>query len=185
MNKYLMLFIALLLFYNCTKQTKILKEFDCRISNFTDLEEIKDVKNMFSIQIPKNWKTNLYQDEIQSSIFTADTTKQLTETTLLDVTFIKKQINFNEVFKLKQEQENLSKGYIRVKHKEFNFKEKEAYFTLSKGKKGDYPYQIFKNFIKINNQNFVLIKVEIYGDSITNKRFCKALKLMNNIKIVQ
>ena len=66
-----------------------------------------DVKKTFSVAYPKNWKTNLYFDETQSSIFTADTTKQLTETVLLDITFINKEINFNDSFKLQQEQESL------------------------------------------------------------------------------
>ena len=125
----------------------------------------------------------MYQDEIQSSIFAADTTKNLTETVLLDVTFINQKINFDALFLLEQEQENLAKNLIKIKSKEFIFHKKPSIYIFYKGKKGEFPYQICNTFIKVNEENFILAKTEVYGDSIINQRFCQAFSLMEHINI--
>lgn len=179
------LLIASLLFLSCQKQSEIHKDFDCEVEALKNLEIADDLKKLFSIEIPKDWKTNLYQDEMQSSIFTADTTKQLTETVLLDVTFIKNKINFDEKFKLKQEQEYLSKNLIKIKSKELKILNKPSLYMVYKGKKGNFDYQINNTFIKVNSSNLILVKTEVYGDSIVNQRFCKALSLIENIKLHQ
>lgn len=182
-NSINIIFIASLLFFSCDKKSVIHKEFDCKTTTFNNLEIVDDVKNLFSIDLPKDWKIILYQDEIQSSIFTADTTKQLTETVLLDVTFIQRKINFGDVFLLKQDQENLANQLIRIKTMEFIFLEKPSMYLVYKGKKGKFEYQVCNTFIKVNESNFLLAKTEVYGDSIVNQRFCEAFSLMENIKI--
>tara|TARA_R110002124_G_scaffold80058_1_gene212192 strand:- start:750 stop:1313 length:564 start_codon:yes stop_codon:yes gene_type:complete len=182
-NSINIIFIASLLFISCDKKSAIREEFDCETKTFDNLEIVDDVKNLFSVDIPKDWKINLYQDEIQSSIFAADTTKQLTETVLLDVTFINKKISFNDAFLLQQDQENLANELIRIKTKEFIFLEKPSMYLVYKGKKGKFDYQVCNTFIKVNESNFILAKTEVYGDSIVNQRFCKAFSLMENIKI--
>ncbi|UAM99371.1 hypothetical protein K8354_06040 [Polaribacter litorisediminis] len=182
-NSCFLIFIASLLLYSCHQKSEISKTFDCETAAFKNLEKVEDVKNVFSIDLPKDWKINLYRDDIQSSIFTADTTKQLTETVLLDVTFIQKNINFDETFLISQEQENLSKNLIKIKSKEFIFLDKPSILNRYKGRKGDFSYQICNIFIKLNEQNFILAKTEIYGDSLVNKRFCSAFSLIENIKL--
>jgi len=183
MKKRIILIGASLLFFSCYQPSEISAEFNCKTSAFKNLEEVKDVKNLFSIQVPKTWKTNLFYDKIQSSIYTADTTKQLTETLLLDITIINKNIKFDAAFKLRNEQENLTKNLIKIKSKETSITNKPTYYTISKGKKGIYKYQVCHFFIKINEQNFILAKAEVYGDSLVNKRFCKAFDFIEQIKI--
>jgi len=182
-KKLILLISASLLFFSCDKPSEISKSFNCEPSNFKNLEKVIDFKHLFSIEIPKNWKTNLYYDDFQSSIYTADTTKQLTESLLLDITFINKNINFDNPFKLQQEQENLSKNLIKIKSEEIILIDKPCYYTISKGKKGIYDYQVGHFFIKTNKENFILAKAEVYGDSLVNKRFCKAFALIENIKL--
>jgi hypothetical protein len=183
--KITVLIVASLLFISCSQQSKISKRFNCKTTSFKNLEQVIDVKNLFSINIPKTWKTNLYYDDLQSSIYTADTTKQLTESLLLDVTFINKNINFDASFKLKQEQENLSKNLIKTASEETVLLDKPSYFSISKGKKGKFEYQVCHIFIKINKQNFILAKAEVYGDSLVNKRLCNAFALIEQIKTIQ
>jgi len=185
MKNILFIITTSLLFFSCSNQTKISKYFNCETTNFKNLEEVKDVKNLFSIEIPKTWKTNLYYDDLQSSIYTADTTKQLTESLLLDVTFINKSINFDTTFKLERAKEDLSKNLIKIKSEETIFLEKPSYYTVSKGKKGKFDYQVCHVFIKVNEQNFILAKAEVYGDSLVNKRLCNAFELIKKIKNIQ
>ncbi|PWG04433.1 hypothetical protein [Polaribacter aquimarinus] len=167
------------------KQSELGKELQCKSFNFDNLELVKDVENKFSIAIPKNWKTNLYQDNLQSSIFFADTTKQLTATFLVDVSFIKNNLEINDLFKLKIEQENLKKKLIQINSKELIFLEKPTYILISKGIKSDYLYQKLQAFIKIDKNHFILAKAEVYGDSLTQNRLCKAISLIEKIKIIQ
>jgi hypothetical protein len=183
MKKLIILIGASLLLFNCSQPSEISKDFNCKTVAYKNLEKVIDVKNLFSIQIPRTWKTNLFYDNIQSSIYTADTTKQLTETLLLDITIINKNIKFDIPFKLKTEQENLTKNLIKVKSKETSIINKPVYYSISKGKKGIYNYQVCHFFIKVNEQNFILAKAEVYGDSLVKKRFCKAFDLIEKIKI--
>ncbi len=183
-SKYIFyLLLASLLFFSCDKKSAIRKDFDCKTTTFTNLENVDDVKNLFSIELPKHWKTNLYTDKVQSSIYTADTTKQLTETVLLDVTYIQNKINFNEAFLLKQEQEHLAKNLIKTKVKELKFLEKPSLLMQFKGKKGKFNYQVCNLFIQLNASNFIYVKTEVYGDSLVNQRFCSAFSLIEHIKL--
>lgn len=184
-NNWCCVFQASLLFFSCNKSSEINKEFNCSETEFTNLEDVTDVRDLFSIQLPKDWKINLYEDETQSSIFAADTTKQLTETVLLDITFIKNKINFDEAFLLSQEQENLARNLIKTKSKKVTLLEKPSLYIIYKGKKGKFHYQTCHTFIKINEDNFIFAKTEVYGDSLVDVRFCKAIQLIENIKINQ
>lgn len=177
--------ICFLICVSCKKQTQLSKEFHCKTSSLEYLETVKDVRNAFSISIPKNWNTNLYEDAIQSSIFSANTTKQLTETFLIDVSYIKNNLQFNDLFKLKIEQENLAKNLIQKNAKEIKILDKPAYIVVSKGKKSSFLYQKLQAFIKINQKHFILAKAEIYGDSLAENRLCEAISLIEKIKITQ
>lgn len=183
MKYFYLIATFLFLLYSCKKGSEIGKTFDCETSTFKTLETVEDVKNLFSIDLPTHWKINLYQDEVQSSIFTADTTKQLTETVLLDVTYINNKINFDDDFLLKQENENFSKNLTKIKSEHITFHKKPALLMQFKGKKGTFNYQLCNTFIKLNSSNFILAKIEVYGDSIVNQRFCKAFSLIENIKL--
>jgi len=183
--KYRILFLASLLSFSCTDESEIREDFSCTNSAFNNLEMVDDIKNLFSIQLPTNWKINLYKDEVQSSIFTADTTKQLTETILLDVTFINNKINFDDAFLFQQEQENLERNLIKTKSKKITLLEKRSIYIIYKGKKGKFNYQTCHTFVKIDEKNIIFAKTEIYGDSLVNQRFCTSFSLIENIKINQ
>ena len=185
MKYFLVSFIALLLLFSCKKQSEISKSFKCNSTEIINLEEVTAVKNLFTVQLPKTWKINLFFDEVQSSIYTADTTKQLTETILLDITFINNTINFDAIFKLKQEKESFAKNLIQTESKEITLLNKPSYYKISKGKKSNYSYKICQAFIKINEENFMLAKIEIYGDSLVNERMCTGISLIEKIKIHQ
>ncbi|WP_298777579.1 hypothetical protein [uncultured Polaribacter sp.] len=185
LNRYYLFLITSLLFFSCSKQSEISKEFGCKTSKFKNLEIVEDFRRKFEIELPKSWKTNLYYDKLQSSIYTADTTKQLTETILLDISYINDKINFDDEFSLKQEQEHLAKGLIKTKSKQITLLKKPSMHFVYKGKKGNFKYQISNIFIKIDPQNFILAKTEIYGDSLVNEKLCNSFSLIENIKIHQ
>ena len=174
---------AALLFFSCKQHSILKQDFNCKESFFSNLKEIKDPNGNFSAQLPSNWKINRFTDAIQSSIYGADTTKQLTKTILLDLSYISNTIEINELFKLKVENENLSNKLIQKKTKELNFLNKPSYYVISVGKKGPYNYKSLQLFITTNKEKTMLIKAEIYGDSLVDERLCKAITLIEKIKI--
>ncbi|WP_299672595.1 hypothetical protein [uncultured Polaribacter sp.] len=148
--KFCILSITTLLLYGCQQKSDVKNDFECKERFFTDLEEVIDVKNNFVVQVPKHWKKSLYTDESQSSIYFADTTKQLTEAILLDINFITNSIQIDDVFKLKIEQEILSDKLIQIRSKEISFLQKPSYYTVSIGKKGKFKLSYTFSFCFIN-----------------------------------
>ncbi|QTE23150.1 hypothetical protein [Polaribacter cellanae] len=183
MKHFILGIVTILLLFSCNQKTELQKECNCKVVFVENLEEVKDAKNLFSLQIPKDWKTNLYTDARQSSIYSADTIKELTESLLLDVNYMSGFVNFNDIFKLKIEQENLSKKLIQRKAKEINFLNKPSYYTISIGKKSTFKYQVLQIFTKLDAKNLLMVTAQIYGDSLVNKRICKAISLLEKIKI--
>lgn len=181
MKKFLLIF--LITFFSCQHTSELSNDFSCSNSALASLEETIDMKKKFTVSFPKKWKVNLYYDAIQSSIYTADTTKQLTETTLLDITYIKKSIVLNDLFKLKNEEEHLVKGLVQIKSNTLNIFNKPSYYALSRGQKKSYPYQVCNIFTPIDSNGFVLSKIEVYGDSLVEKRICEAIYLIDKIVI--
>lgn len=172
----------LLILASCKQQSILEKEFECNSESFTgNIESVLDVKNSFSVDIPVNWKTNLFYDDIQSSIYFADTTKQLTETVLIDITQLNRPYTFDEKFKIQLSKSDSILNFTRVNDHEFTFKKKKAYYSLSKGKKGKFSYQILNIFVKLNNFNSLHIKTEIFGDNNQQERMCKAINLFKSI----
>ncbi|WP_144894524.1 hypothetical protein [Lutibacter sp. Hel_I_33_5] len=141
------------------------------------------MKKLFSTEIPKNWKTNLFYDDVQSSIYTADTTKQLTETTLLDITFVNQKIVFDSIFKQKMLKKHQSNKLSLLKFEQTTLLNKPAILDIAKGTKGNFPYQIANLFVKINASNFMHVKTEVYGDSLVNERLCKSINLIERIQL--
>ena len=179
------LLIASFLLFSCNTPSHFEKEFNCSSGNsnvLKNLEENQDVKKTFSIQLPKHWKINLFFDEKQSSVYAADTTKQLTETTLLDVTSIRQKYTFNKNFEKRLKINDANQGLTNTSSQPVQFLNKEAYYAISTGKKGKFSYKIFNLFINSDNNSFH-IKTEVYGDSLVDQRFCKALTLIKSIKI--
>lgn len=175
------IFIFAFFLASCKNNKALSNQFSCNFPSFKNLEKITDMKKVFSVKYPKHWKTNLFYDEIQSSIYTADTTKQLTETTILDITLVSKSINFDTDFKLRHEQESLSNSLIQKTSEEIEMRGKPSYYSISKGLKGKFSYQICNVFIKMNEQNFIHAKAEIYGDSLVEERLCKAVNLIEGV----
>jgi len=178
-------FYLLLIFVgiSCTKPTDLDRVLNCNTDSYSNLEQVLDAKKQFSIPLPKSWKTNLFFDEIQSSIYSADTTLQLTQTTLIDITLFEKNIDFSLDFKKKSYLTHYKNQLDEKISKELTVINKPAYLTLSEGKKGNFPYQIAEIYIQTNPKQFILAKIEVYGDSLAKKRLCKAFKLIDNIDL--
>ena len=176
--KVKILLLFLVIFYSCSKKISFIKNFDCEVETFSNLERIEDVKHIFSVYYPDHWKTNFYYDNNQSSIFSADTTKQLKETTLLDITHISNKINFDSNF-LKKFKAKLSKLQLsEINTGKLSFKGKPSFYSKATGINKNFNYCVFNLFIKLNEKNYIHSKIEVYVDVFVEERICKGINLL-------
>ncbi len=173
--------IGCILFSSCTSN-KLSEEFKCSSPDFNNLEEVTDFKKNFTIDLPKNWKTNLYYDEVVSSIYTADTTVSIKETVIIDASFVLNPVEINKEFINKIKTENATEQLEELISKEIQYLGNDAFYNYVKGKKGKYSYHLLNVFTKAN-LGFMHIKTEIYGDSLVDERLCKAVKLIDKIRL--
>lgn len=174
--------LIVLLVISCKSGDEIENEFSCNSSFFLgETKTVFDTKNKFSAKIPKHWKINLFNDEMQSSIYFADTTKQLKKTVLIDITQLSKAYKFDEKFKRLLFENDSLLQLKNVKSNNYNFNKYPAYYSISKGKKGKFSYQIINIFVQQNDRNSFHLKTEVYGEKAVSSRFCKAIKLLKSI----
>jgi len=170
------------LLFACGSESRISKDLDCDSDGYPNLEKIEDFKKLYAVQYPDNWKTNLYYDKNQSSIFTADTTKQLTETMMLDITHVSNKLELDDAFILKFKKGLVNEKLVETASYEFQFKDKEAYFSRAIGKKRGFDYQVLNIFIKINTESYMTAEIRVFGDSIVNQRLCNGISLLEKIE---
>ena len=186
MKHFSILIITFLFFSSCQKNN--LKEpFECdTTSHFTNTKEFKDVLNKFKISVPKYWKTQLYYDEYQSDLYSADTTKQLSETYLIDITWHQGELNFDEEFKKNISKDLKNKGLLKmVKSGFIEFKKHDSYYNLSVGKSADLTYHYLQVYSKYKPDEYYTFTSKIYGDQYINERVCSSINLFNNIKFIK
>ena len=182
--KYFSSALVLFLFISCNSIPDLEEEFPCvNPINYTDLKKSEDVRHLFSVQFPKKWKVNLYYDAKQTSIHAADTTLNLTKATIMDITLIHTPIFLDETFKQKITADNKKMQLFEIKTNAIKLFEKPTYYSYAEGKKNNYSYHILNTFTKVNSDNFLHVKTEIYGDLLVDERICKAIKLINKIQL--
>ena len=178
------LFLILMIsFSSCTKKLSLQEELNCSTSSlFSNTFERKDIHKNFKIDIPKTWKYQLYYDDYQSSIFMADTIKELTASFILDVAWKNGGLELNDSF----EKSLLdTSSYSIVKSNLEQFKDLPCYWNVSKGIKENFTYHIFNLFIKTSEGDYLEFKTEIYGDDLVDERLCEALKIINSVEIIK
>lgn len=185
MKYLLILSIITFTFFSCSKHSELAKTFDCNTTNLNNLITISDFKNNFKISIPNNWKTNLYYDNYQSEIFTADTIKQLSETYILDMSFNYGNLLFNDSFHKKTDSLLTSSNLQKIKSNAIQFQNKPAYWYVVKGTKNGFNYHQF-NLIVINSENtYFTANSEIYGNNHIEERICESISILDKIEFLQ
>jgi hypothetical protein len=180
--KKLLIIILLVGLGACSSKSQISKDLNCEPESYTNLEVVEDVDKKFTLKIPDHWKTNLYFDKNQTSIFTADTTKGLTQSYTLDVTYVYNELKIDDQFIQKFKGSLMNNQLVETTSYEFDFYDKKSYYSRALGKKMGFEYQICNLFIKVNEGNYIHAKAEVYGDSLINERICNAVSLIEKIE---
>lgn len=173
--------LFLILLSSCNSK-KLSDEFKCSSASFNNLEEITDFKKNFTMKLPKNWKTNLYYDEVVSSIYSADTTLSIKETVIIDASFVLNPVEIDNEFIAKIRTENSNNNLKEITSKQLKYLNNDCFYNYVEGTKGKYNYHLLNVFTKAD-LGFMHIKTEIYGDSLVDERLCKAIKLIDKIRM--
>lgn len=144
-----------------------------------------DFNKNFKLNIPTNWKTDLYYDKYQSEIFTADTTKQLTSTYILDASFNLGKLTFDTAFYQKTDAILQASNLKKVNFGTIQFKSKPAYWYLSEGTKNNFNYQQFNLAVQLSENTFFNAYVAIYGNEKINERLCESISILETIEFLQ
>jgi len=183
MKYFIPLIVFSFMMISC-KNNDLLDTFDCNTSShFTDSKKYHDVLKKFKVSIPKHWKTELYFDEYQSEIYSADTTKQLSESYIIDLAWHQGELVFDEDFEQKilenltqiEHLETVVSGYSTfVKHK--------IYYNLSVGKNTDITYHYLQIYMQYREDTYYIFNSKIYGNEFVNERVCASISLFQGIQ---
>ena len=186
MKKFKILIIPLILLAGC-QNNELGGQLECDTPiHFTKTKKYKDVLSKFNIKVPKYWKTKLYYDEYQSELYVADTTKQLSETYIIDITWHQGELYFNEDFKLNLSKELKNKGLLKkIKSGIIKFKKHDSYYNLSAGKDVNLTYHYLQVYLKYKPDEYYTFTSKIYGDKYINERICSSISIFNNIKFIK
>jgi len=185
MNKLLVTCAAILLFSAC-QTSDFEREFECSSPrNFTNTKTYKDVLKHFEIEIPKSWKTELYYDEYQSKLYTADTTKQLRETYILDFTWHQGELMFDKDFETTVTENAINKmKLIPVKSGYGEFLDKPSYYQISTAKSDDLSWHYLEIYVRFNVDEYYTFTAKIYGSEFVSDRICSSLSLFKSIEFL-
>lgn len=185
MKNYWFILVVSLLILGCSNQSELENIFKCKSRSTLSSKTITDFNKNFKIDIPINWKTNLYYDEFQSEIFTADTTKQLTETYILTTSFKYGNLQFNTDFYTKNDSIFKNLSLEKLNSGTIQFKGEPGYWIVVKGKKNGFSYQQFNLYILLSENTYFNATTEIYGDERIEARICESLAILSQIEFLQ
>ena len=162
------------------------REFGCETPmGFSNTKTYKDVLSHFEIDIPKNWKTSLYYDEYQSKLYSADTTRNLSDSYIIDVTWHQGELVIDEEFdQLVSEQAGREFNLIPVKSGEGDFLDHEAYYHIATGKKNDMDWHYLQVYLKYRTDEYYTLTSKIYGNELVTERICASFSLFKNLEFI-
>lgn len=186
--KYIIsIFILVITLSSCNEKATVSNAFDCNTPNhLTNTKKYKDVLNHFKISIPKSWKTSLYYDEFRSEVYSADTTKQLSETYIAEITWHRGELVFGEEFEQKVNQNLLEKEKLEIVQSGYaDFIKHKSYYNLSVGKNTDITYHYLQIYLQYSVDEYYTFTTKIYGDDFVSERICASISLFKSIHFLK
>ncbi len=181
--KYLFALALLTLFLTSCQKSKFEREFECETpSSYTQTKTYKDILGHFEIDVPSSWKTELYYDEFQSALYTADTTKTLRETFILDVSWRQGELVLNKDFEVKVAQ-NATRNLklIPVKSGFGDYLGNPAYYHIATGKSDDLSWHYLEVYVQHKVDEYYVFTAKIYGDEFVSERICSSFSIFGDL----
>ncbi len=185
--KYLFILIGFVSILSSCKNNDVRSALNCTTStNFADTKEISGFLKHFKLKVPKNWKSELYYDETQSRFYTADTSKQLTDTYIIDVTWHQGEIELNDNFEQIIENEvKQNEHLVPIKRGFGYFIDLPCYYNLAKGESSGFTYHYLQIYLKTNVDEYYNLTTKVYGDEFVEERLCESLSLFEGLTFLE
>ncbi|MDO9594379.1 MAG: hypothetical protein Q7J19_05240 [Lutibacter sp.] len=177
--------LIFLLISACSNQSEIGKKLNCSPTTYKNTKEITDFNKNFTLSIPSDWKTELYFDNYQSEIFTADTIKQLSETYILAASFNLGTLNFDSDFHHRKDSVLNANNLKIIDSGNESFQKKPSFWYISKGTKNNFEYHRFTVLTKISENTYFSAYSEIYGNTNIDERICESISLLESIQFLE
>ncbi|PKP13125.1 MAG: hypothetical protein CVU08_06970 [Bacteroidetes bacterium HGW-Bacteroidetes-3] len=177
--------LIFLLISACSNQSEIGKKMNCSPTTYKNTKQITDFNKNFTLSIPNNWKTELYFDNYQSEIITADTIKQLSETYILAASFNLGTLNFDSDFHHRKDSVLSANKLKIIDSGNESFKSKPSFWYVSKGTKNNFSYHRFTVLTKISENTYFSAYSEIYGGTNIDQRICESISLLESIQFLE
>ncbi|MHB1147693.1 MAG: hypothetical protein ACYC01_08880 [Lutibacter sp.] len=177
--------LLFLLISACSKQSEIGKKMNCSPTNYKNTKQITDFNKNFILNIPSNWKTELYFDNYQSEIITADTIKQLSKTFILSASFNLGTLNFDNDFHHRKDSVLKANNLKIIDSGNELFQKKPSFWYVSKGTKNNFDHHRFTVLTKISENTYFSAYSEIYGTTNIDERICESVWLLESIQFLE
>jgi len=186
MKQLVLLFIGAFLLGSCAKND-LKSEFNCGPSTTNlELKEYRDVLKKFRASVPAHWKTQLYYDDYQSQLYSADTTKSLKETYIIDIAWHQGELAIDQFFdQTVRDTLAIKQQLSYIKSSLSQFKDRPAYWNLSKGKTGQLEYHFLQLYVKSAPDEYFTFTTKVYGDAKIDERLCESLALYEKITFIE
>lgn len=174
-----------LLVLGCSNQSEIGKKMNCSGTTYKNTKQITDFNKNFTLNIPSNWKTELYFDNYQSEIITADTLKQLSETYILAASYNLGTLDFDNDFHHRKDSVLTANKLKIIDSGNESFQSKPSFWYISKGTKNNFDYHRFTVLTKISENTYFSAYAEIYGNTNVDERICESISLLESIQFLE
>lgn len=180
------LLTVILLMIGC-QNSKFERDFECDTPlQFTNTKTYTDVLKHFEVDIPKKWKTKLYYDEYQSKLYTADTTKELTSSYMIDITWHQGELVLDKDFEVKlAESARREHQLIPVKNGQGEFLEHPSFYLIATGKMNDLNWHYLQVYVKTGVDEYYTLTSKIYGNEFVTERICSSFAIFKEIEFLQ
>jgi hypothetical protein len=143
-------------------------------------KNIEDLHQRFEISIPSNWKKEFFIDSSSTRFYCADTTKELTDTYIIEIGHYTKNILLDTLFVKTIEGEVLQKEKGEVlQSKLVRLGKKKGYSIHSKYRRLGFDFQTVQSYFPNANGSLYLLKVEAYGTENSEARLCEGMALLD------
>ena len=183
--KILLALFVIVLNISCSKTSALEEMFGVKFNTVTNAKTVTDVKNLFTISLNKNWKTELYYDSSQSKIYSADTTQTLSSSFILEATQFDGKLKIDSAFidNIKNNITALPRAYV-LKNEKITFKEKEAFCVYSYQKTEERDLFNIQLYIA-DRREYYLLESKIFGGEQLKDNIQKSISIFDSFSITE
>ena len=186
MKKGILLVLCILFLMSCGKND-LKSEFDCGSSTLNaEMKEYRDVLKKFRVAVPLHWKTQLYYDEFQSQLYSADTTKSINEAYIVDISWHQGELALDQYFDQTVKDTLAIKEQLSyLKSSLSKFQDRPSYWNLSKGKTGKHDYHFLQVYVKTAPDEYFTMSTKVIGNQDVEQRLCNAIALYQGMEFIE